>query len=859
MTPIEALNKYLGYDSFRPGQEEIVNSIISGENALVVLPTGAGKSLCYQIPALLSKSFAIVISPLIALMKDQVDSLNKTETIASFINSSLDFAAGEKVLNSVSSGKIKILFLSPEKLSNTSFVEKIKQLSPEYIFIDEAHCISEWGHNFRPSYRKIHEFIDHLGIKKVSAFTATATEEVREDIVKQLSLLNPRIFVRGFERDNLHINVIASIRKKEKAAELIRSNKLPAIVYTATRNGAEELAEYLRKESINAVFYHAGLQSEMKRIIQDDFMSDRVKVICATNAFGMGIDKNDIRLVIHYNMPGSIENYYQEIGRAGRDGKPSKVYLLYEERDAQIHEYFIKNATPSRDQIELVYDAICDYGGIAVGMLNERPIVHDANLSKLFEINQISSGIVQSSIKVLVESGYLTFKNELYGYHTVRFPLKPDQLRSFINSFANATHKDLLLLLVKTYGSKIFTESTRIDIKSISERLETSLEEIIEDLSALLQGGIIEYRKPPKNPSFMLSHPRVQSKALKLNLTMQKAIKKNMEHKLEVMEEFVSTDKCRMGYILHYFGQNSKDYNCGKCDNCLEGGSTPSLDYIDEIILRTLHESKTPLRKKTLLQILHGSSTLYSFNKLSTFGACVHFSKDQIEEAIEQLVIARKILTSNDVIKLSETGNDFFTNDRLTEAKSNLTDYESELKLFNALRQIRKDASEKFGQQPHLICTDEILRAVSKAKPTSHSALLSVAGFTQRMFNKIGDDIINAVKTVAKNDLSKREIQTSNLPRKSKLILELVEKKYSLEEISELAKISESLLSIQLEGLISMIPDLDISNLINKEELTAINSKIDEGISDMKELRNSLDGKISYSKIRIALSKRSFN
>jgi len=314
-----------------------------------------------------------------------------------------------------------------------------------------------------------------------------------------------------------------------------------------------------------------------------------------------------------------------------------------------------------------------------------------------------------------------------------------------------------------------------------------------------------------------------------------------------------------MGYILNYFGQNSKDYRCGKCDNCLDGGTAPSLDYIDEIILRTLHESKTPLRKKTLLQILQGSSTLYSFNKLSTFGTCVHFSKDQIEEAIEQLSIARKVLISNEVLKLSETGNDFFTNDRLTEAKSNLADYENELKLFNTLRQLRKDASEKFGQQPHLICTDEILRAISKVRPTSHSALLSVAGFTQRMFNKIGDDIINAVKTIAQNDLSKKEVQTSNLPRKSKLILELVEKKYSLEEISELAKISESLLSIQLEGLISMVPDLDISSLISKVELTEINAKIDEGISDVKELRNALEGKISYAKIRIALSKRSFN
>lgn len=859
MKPIDVLKKYFGYNQFRAGQEEIVNSILAGNCVLTVLPTGAGKSLCYQIPALLSNSFAIVISPLIALMKDQVDSLNKNEIIASFVNSSLDYQASEKVIAEVALGKIKILYISPEKLSNKVFIEKLKQLSPEYIFIDEAHCISEWGHNFRPSYRKIHEFIEFAGIKKISAFTATATEEVRQDILKQLSLENPKVFVRGFERENLYLNVIPTTQKKHKVSELIKKNKLPAIIYTSTRNGAEELTEFLRKEMINSVFYHAGLPSEMKRIIQDDFMSGRVKVICATNAFGMGIDKNDIRLVIHYNMPGSIENYYQEIGRAGRDSKPSKVYLLFEDRDKQIQDYFILASFPSREQIEVIYNCICDYGKIAVGMKNNIPIIFDNGLQNLFDIKKINNGIVQSSVKVLSESGYLHMKSDFNSQHSVRFPLKPDQLRSFISNFASVTHKDLLVTLAKIFGSKIFSEYCRVEIKSLSGHLETYEDEIINDLTELFSGGIIELQKPQKNPTFTLSQPRVLASKLNLNLAEVKKVKKNLQHKLDLMVEFTVTKQCRMSYMLNYFGQTISDYKCGKCDNCNERNQNNTLDYLDEIVLRTLHEAKRPLRIKTIIQILHGSSTVGDISKFSSYGSCIHFGKEQIEDAIQQLVLSKKILISNDTIKLSEESIDSYTAYKTIRAEEELVNYEFELKLFNQLRQIRKEASDKFGQMPHLICPDEILRSISKTKPQNHSSLLSVAGFNQRMYNKIGEDILAAIRAESKLNSTVTERDKNNLPRKTKLILELVEKKYTLEEIAVLSKTSESLLGIQLEGLVRMIPDFDISSLIKKEELDLINSLISEGITDLKELKSNLGTKISYAKIRLALAKYNFS
>ena len=259
MNPLEALKKYFGYSEFRASQLEIIQQITDKKNVLAVLPTGAGKSVCYQIPALISDNYSIVISPLIALMKDQVDSLNKKNEIAGFINSTQSFHETERVLNDIAFGKIKIVYVAPERLENTEFAERLKNLNPEFLFIDEAHCISEWGHNFRPSYTRIKDFIEFTGIKKISAFTATATPEVVKDIIKQLGLKNVNVIVKGFERDNLYVNVEITKKKKERCLELIHQHKFPAIIYTSSRRKTEELNEYLQMNKINSQYYHAGL------------------------------------------------------------------------------------------------------------------------------------------------------------------------------------------------------------------------------------------------------------------------------------------------------------------------------------------------------------------------------------------------------------------------------------------------------------------------------------------------------------------------------------------------------------------------------------------------------------------------
>ena len=369
---LEILEKYYGYKSFRKGQDEIIENILNGKDVLAIMPTGGGKSVCYQVPAMLLEGVTLVISPLISLMKDQVDAITGMGINGTYINSSLSTVEFNSVLDGVRQNKYKIIYIAPERLDSNEFISAVTQGNISQIAIDEAHCVSQWGHDFRSSYRRISGFINKLPERPiVTAFTATATEEVKADIVKQLSLENPEIFLTGFDRENLSININKTGNKKNYLVKYVEENKdNSGIIYASTRKEVDSVYEILKDRGHSVGKYHAGLSDEVRKNNQEDFIHDRLSIMVATNAFGMGIDKSNIRYVIHYNMPQNIEGYYQEIGRAGRDGEKSECILLFAPGDIHTHKYLIEIGTESEDRksnqyrklqqmVDLVYSNGC--------------------------------------------------------------------------------------------------------------------------------------------------------------------------------------------------------------------------------------------------------------------------------------------------------------------------------------------------------------------------------------------------------------------------------------------------------------------------------------------------------------------
>jgi ATP-dependent DNA helicase RecQ len=564
----ELLKIHFGYESFLPGQEQAIDNILAGQDTLVVLPTGGGKSLIYQLPALVLDGITIVISPLIALMKDQVDSLERIGIPATFINSSISPDESERRLQKIISGFYKIVYIAPERFYNQAFLTELKKIKVSLFAIDEAHCISQWGHDFRPSYMRLRDAIKLTGSPTVVALTATATPEVREDIIKQLNIADADTVITGFARPNLQFAVatVGNGQKMESIINLLTSNSEigSGIIYVGTRAKADELVEALTDNDIKAVVYHAGMDASSRDWVQDQFMRGEAQVVVATNAFGLGINKKNIRFVIHHDLPGTVEAYYQEAGRAGRDGRPSFCLLFYHQQDRYLREFFIKGDNPSPEIIIEIYDFLVRRAGLEVDERASILITYAEIAQSLSE--SVPEMAIGTALKILEKEGYLARPNEKTSNSFLKAKKDWSEIAASLSKRAKSQTEIVNALGLK-YREELIV-GWEFNPEEVSVVLKIKKDSLLRAVKKLAEKDLVEYR-PPFHGTEIKILKIVEPEELNLNFKELKAKSERAYEKLNEMENYVYHLGCRQAYILNYFGDRDSA-PCGQCDSCLK-------------------------------------------------------------------------------------------------------------------------------------------------------------------------------------------------------------------------------------------------------------------------------------------------
>jgi len=589
------LQKYWGYEKFRPLQEDIINAILEKKDVLALMPTGGGKSICFQVPALSMEGVCIVITPLIALMRDQVEQLKKRGIKAVSIHSGLNYREIDVLLdNCAYDASIKFLYLSPERLKSDLFLERVKKMKISFLAVDEAHCISQWGYDFRPSYIEISEFRKKVPSLPVLALTATATVDVKKDIQEKLLFKNGVVFTKSFHRSNLSYSCFEEEDKIKKLLEVVKHVPGSSIVYVRNRNHTKELSDYLNKKNIKAAAYHAGMNSVDRNKIQDLWIKNEVRVMVATNAFGMGIDKADVRTVIHITPPESIEAYYQEAGRAGRDELKAYAVLLFTKKELEDFKTRIAQKYPSPELIKKTYQALANYFKVAVG--SSFLASYNFNEEEFVKVYKLPKKETFYALKRLESEGYIQL-NE--GYY------QPSKLLISVNNITlydyQLTHPDanvLIKALLRSYGGDLFNEFVEISEQRIAAQAEMNTSEVRKKLQYLHEINLIVYEPAGSFPKITFTTPRQDAATLFLNSKEMKIRLEKEVEKCNYMIQYATQNRrCRSLVLQEYFDEIS-DKVCGICDVCLKNkkatDSTTSKELAASIIEQILLGHNTP-------------------------------------------------------------------------------------------------------------------------------------------------------------------------------------------------------------------------------------------------------------------------
>ena len=813
--PLDVLHKYYGYTSFRKGQENIITSIINKEDVLAIMPTGGGKSICYQVPALCLDGITIVISPLISLMKDQVDALKTMGVKARLINSSLSNSEYNEALEEIENDECKIIYIAPERLDSMEFVNIIRGKNISQVAIDEAHCVSQWGHDFRVSYKKIPYFINRLDKRPiVTAFTATASNEVREDIINILNLHNPAVYITGFDRENLSINIVKSSSKNKYTLDYVENHKNESgIIYASTRKEVETIYEGLLKRNYSVAKYHAGLSNEARKEYQENFINDDIKIMVATNAFGMGIDKPNIRWVLHYNMPQSIENYYQEIGRAGRDGEDSECVLLFSPGDVHTQKYLvevgIENPERKRVQykklqqmVDLVYSNTC-YRKSILNYFGE-PFLEDCNNCS----NCLNEGeVVDKTLDAQKVISCIARMKRSFGATMIIDVLRGSKNKKVL---------DLGFDTLTTYG--IMKNYSNEDLKTfINTLVSHGFLDVVENIG-----------------------PRGSFPTIKLNEQSLKVIRQ--EIKVEFKEDKVTKSR----YVENELYEMLVSL---RSEIAKEEGIAPYMVFGDATLKNMASVYAT--NKEEMLNISGVGQIKYE-----KYGKRF---KDIIEKYIEEKNIDKSKLNT---VSGNSTG--------LNSEYFNVT---TDKKLYERLRDYRLSVSKLEGVLPYMILSSNTLKEISGRYPLDEEQLKDMGGIGPVKINKYGEDIINIVKEyIQENNINPKWEEKKRLKlvldgdsrKNDEIALDLLNQNKDINDVADELEISVSTVLgyvydyIKLGNNINFDIDLKCMYTENEKEmiLDAINRFGDEKVSVIKKV---MPDYVKYESIRAVILERYLN
>ena len=603
---LEILQKVWGHTSFRPMQEEIIQSVIHGQDTLALLPTGGGKSICFQVPGIYLDGLSLVISPLIALMKDQVERLNQLGVPATYINSSLSISQIDQKLQGAMDGRYRFLYLAPERIQSEMFRLRLPKMPVKLLVVDEAHCISQWGYDFRPAYLDIALIREALTDVPVIALTASATPQVKEDILEKLQMPQARLFQKSFRRDNLRYFVVEEENIAKRILNIAQRTKGSGIIYARTRKRTVKLAEMLVNHGISASAYHGGMKTTERNSIQQAWLDNQTRIIVATNAFGMGIDKADVRFVIHFNLPFDLESYYQEAGRGGRDGKTALAIAFRTAVDMAELNRWNADKYPTWEQLGKHYEAICKYFQIAQGDQPDKTL--DFHLADIAASTGEAGLSLYNSLKVLQNEGFLYLNEDSDDYGYIQVNANPEDI--IIYKSYHPTFADLIDFVLRQLGGESFRNEVRFNPEYWARKIDLPPLELHHQLSRLAHHQLISYIPPSDVPGIRFLKPRQKLTKQDLNWAKYNFLRKQSDHRLKEMIRYIeSTEVCRSLMIQHYFGEQAHQ-PCGKCDVCVGRNRTKVSDddfkQIQAAIIDSLKQKATPYRE-LLLSLSTGS------------------------------------------------------------------------------------------------------------------------------------------------------------------------------------------------------------------------------------------------------------